>query len=259
MAEWYVRAGGKVHGPLDSRKLKQLASAGRINGTTEVSQVASGPFVPAANVKGLFALTATPSASTSPAPAPVAARTGTPVAADASTTSLKAPLSDAVDAVKATAGYVGRTLLPGERVVYEGRLHWFLFLRPVIWFVLAICFPIFGYERGDPQAMLGSVGACVFFLAVAILSLVLRVLTYLTSEFVVTNKRVVLKQGFIRRNTLELMLNKVDSLGVDQGLIGRLFNFGTVKVAVATEKQRFAFLADPLEFRRQVQLMQANA
>jgi uncharacterized membrane protein YdbT with pleckstrin-like domain len=66
------------------------------------------------------------------------------------------------------------------------------------------------------------------------------------------------KQGFIRRKTMELMLNKVDSLGIDQGLLGRAFNFGTVRVAVATEKQSFKFLENPLEFRRQVQLMQTK-
>ena len=63
-----------------------------------------------------------------------------------------------------------------------------------------------------------------------------------------------MKQGFIRRRTLELMLGKVDSLSVEQGILGRIFGYGSVRVTVATEKQRFDFLANPLEFRRQVQM-----
>jgi membrane protein YdbS with pleckstrin-like domain len=260
MAEWFVKVGDKVHGPLESTKLKQLASAGKINGTTEVSQKASGPFVAAANVKGLFpsATQSTSPKDSTPSAAPV--RAPAPVSSGLSKPESKAPISDAVDAVKSVGGYVGKTLLPGEHVVYEGRLHWFLFLRPVIWLSIGILVALIsGSNRDEPNAMAHAIAFFALCLCIAILSAVSRVLTYLTSEFTVTNKRVVLKQGFIRRNTIELMLNKVDALGVDQGLIGRAFNFGTVRVAVATEKQRFKFLADPLEFRRQVQMMQANA
>lgn len=80
-----------------------------------------------------------------------------------------------------------------------------------------------------------------------------RIITYWTSEFAVTTRRVIMKQGLIRRKTMELMLGKVDSLSVDQSILGRIFGFGTVRISVAVETQPFSFLANPLEFRRQVQ------
>lgn len=258
MADFYVRVAGKVHGPLDSAKIKQLATSGKINEATEISQTANGPFVPAAKVKGLFAARANPSVQTAPRVVPAAVPVSVPVSAPMGSAAGVVPLSDAVDAVKDIGGYIGKTLLPGEQLVYQGRLHWFLFLRPVCWLVFAILVTVTGHFGGEDPSIGKSSGVFAVLLAIAIVSLVSRVLTYLTSEFAVTNKRVVMKQGFIRRKTMELMLNKVDSLGIDQGLLGRAFNFGTVRVAVATEKQSFKFLANPLEFRRHVQLMQTK-
>ena len=258
MAGWYVRVGGKVHGPLDSAKIKQLAASGKINETTDISQTENGPFVVAGKVKGLFASPAKPSPPTAPKATAVAFAAPAPASTRAAPAAAVAPLSDAVDAVKSIGGYVGKTLLPGEQLVDQGRLHWFLFLRPVCWLVFAILVTVTGHFGGEDPSIGKSLGVFAVLLAIAIVSLVSRVLTYLTSEFAVTNKRVVMKQGFIRRKTMELMLNKVDSLGIDQGLLGRAFNFGTVRVAVATEKQSFKFLANPLEFRRQVQLMQTK-
>jgi hypothetical protein len=55
---------------------------------------------------------------------------------------------------------------------------------------------------------------------------------------------------------MELLHGKIDALAIEQGLFGRIFNFGTVVVAVAVEKQSFWFIADPLRFRREVQARQ---
>jgi uncharacterized membrane protein YdbT with pleckstrin-like domain len=108
-------------------------------------------------------------------------------------------------------------------------------------------------NASERDAGIGAIVLGVLVVLVGILSAVAHVITYKTSEFAVTNRRVIMKQGFIRRKTMELMLGKVDSLAVDQGILGRLLGFGTVRVTVATEKQNFSFLANPLEFRRQVQ------
>ena len=109
-------------------------------------------------------------------------------------------------------------------------------------------------NASERDAGLGAIILGVLVVLVGIFSSISHVITYKTSEFAVTNRRVIMKQGFIRRKTMELMLGKVDSLAVDQGIFARIFGFGTVRVTVATEKQSFPFLANPLEFRRQVQL-----
>jgi len=75
-----------------------------------------------------------------------------------------------------------------------------------------------------------------------------------SSEFAVTDKRVIIKVGWIRRRTLETMLAKVEGVGVDQTLTGRMLGFGTITVTgTGGTKEEFDRIADPLEFRRQVQ------
>ena len=68
-ASWFVRGGGKVYGPLESARLKQLVAEGKINEATEVAQNHGGPWYPAGKVRGLFE-TATPAPAYAPAPAP---------------------------------------------------------------------------------------------------------------------------------------------------------------------------------------------
>ena len=57
-----------------------------------------------------------------------------------------------------------------------------------------------------------------------------RAIHYASSEFAVTNKRVVIKVGFINRKTLEMVLTKVETIRVDQSILGRVLNYGTIVV-----------------------------
>ena len=77
---------------------------------------------------------------------------------------------------------------------------------------------------------------------------------YVSSEFAVTDKRVIIKIGLLHRRTLEMLLIKVEAISVDQSIAGRIFGYGTI-VVVGTGGTREAFenIASPLEFRRAVQ------
>ncbi len=77
------------------------------------------------------------------------------------------------------------------------------------------------------------------------------VIKYLTNEFAVTTRRVMVKQGFIKRETIELNHNQVESLQVSQGIIARLFNAGTVVVnGTGQTRAPVDFVHRPMEFRR---------
>ena len=142
--------------------------------------------------------------------------------------------------------YVEEHLLPGEEVVYRASLHWTALITPVATALL----------------LLALGGVAVYFwsswgYAIAGLALVPLAWAYITqtsSEFAVTNKRVVIKVGWIQRSTLEILLSKVEAVGVDQGLIARVLDYGTITVTgTGGTDEQFARLAKPLEFRRQVQ------
>ena len=131
---WFVRGGGKVYGPLDSSKLKQLVADGKIDQTTEVSQDQNGPWVAAGKIKGLFVQPPIPA---TPAPAAIAATVPvakvTPPAAPPPVASPPSP----PPAPSRRRGYVEANLLPNEQLVYRGKLHWLYFLRPLLWFAAA--------------------------------------------------------------------------------------------------------------------------
>ncbi len=85
-------------------------------------------------------------------------------------------------------------------------------------------------------------------------------ISYKTSEFTVTDKRLIVKTGFIRRQTHEIFISKLESISVDQGLLGRMFNAGTIITSgTGGSKQKFSNVANPLELRSAIQEVQAIA
>lgn len=97
--------------------------------------------------------------------------------------------------------------------------------------------------------------------AVVVVGLVLLVpplVAYRTTEFGVTNKRVIVKTGFIRRHTLELLLRQVEAISVDQSLMGRLLGFGSITLTgTGGVREEFHRVVSPLEFRRRIQAQTA--
>ncbi len=86
------------------------------------------------------------------------------------------------------------------------------------------------------------------------LGLILWIMAYVrynTTELAITSKRIIVKVGFIRRNTVEININKVESIQVDQGILGRMFNFGTLVIAGAGSSQApVAGISAPMAFRK---------
>ncbi|PIZ12486.1 MAG: MFS transporter permease [Elusimicrobia bacterium CG_4_10_14_0_8_um_filter_37_32] len=139
--------------------------------------------------------------------------------------------------------YIESNLMEGEQVVYRTRIHWIVFLWPLVWLALGIL------VAQDMRA-----GVSGFFLLIGIISCISALINFLTSEFGITNKRIIAKSGFIRRNSLELFLNKLESVQVNQGIVGRLFNYGTVVVTgTGGTKSKFPKVAKPLALRNEVQ------
>src|SRR5450432_2283022 len=140
-------------------------------------------------------------------------------------------------------GFVERNLLPNEQVTYRARLHWIIYLVPAIVILAAIAIALAG--GGIAAMVVGGIG---------LLSMLPPWIKSSSSEFAITNKRVVIKVGLIRRHSLELLLQKVEGIGVDQGIIGRILGYGTITVSgVGGTKEAFQRISNPLEFRRQVQ------
>lgn len=148
--------------------------------------------------------------------------------------------------------YVEDNLIPGERIEYRARLHRIRYLPAFISLVVAIGFGVVAYMNA--QAFWAMIGFAGFFLAVAIVMWVVAAIKLSSSEFAVTNRRVLIKVGIFSPHSLDLLLTKVEGVGVDQTIWGRLLGFGTIIVSgTGGTHEKFDRIADPLEFRRHVQ------
>lgn len=88
-------------------------------------------------------------------------------------------------------------------------------------------------------------------LGIGLILLGIAYVRYKSFELAVTSKRVIVKHGFISRQTVEMNLSKVESIQVEQGALGRLFNFGTLIVSgTGTSHAPMVGIADPMGFRR---------
>jgi len=145
--------------------------------------------------------------------------------------------------------YLDDHLLAGERVVYRARVHWSIFATAIVVIalgvVLAIVLRVYQPAYWYAGAALAGIG---LLLAIA------PAIHYASSEFAVTDKRVVAKLGFIERESLETLLSKIEAIGVDQGIVGRMLGYGTITITgTGGTEESFPRIADPLEFRRQIQ------
>jgi Bacterial PH domain len=157
--------------------------------------------------------------------------------------------------------YIESHLVPGETVIYETRLHWIVMLGHLVVgclllglpgvFLLYYAFSQTGIETKNLHLMEGGgVGLIVFGLVAIVTGMVRRNAT----EMALTNRRVVIKRGLVGRTTIEMLLNKVESIEVKEPAMGRMLGYGTIVViGTGGTLEPFDRMTRPLEFRRQVQ------
>ena len=124
--------------------------------------------------------------------------------------------------------YVEAALVKDEQIVHVGHVSlWSM------WHLIALGI-----------VLLPALGLGLIFIGMAYVR-------YKTTELAITTRRVIVKHGFVRRRTVEININKVESIQVDQEILGRMFNFGTLVIAGAGDPQApIAGISSPMEFRK---------
>jgi uncharacterized membrane protein YdbT with pleckstrin-like domain len=147
--------------------------------------------------------------------------------------------------------YVDSILEPDERVIYRARPSWTLYVPTLALALAAMAALVVGSNDAATERAGYFVSAA--FGVLAAVSLVRAWFRRLATEIAVTDRRIILKQGFIRRHTVEMNMQKVESVDVDQSLIGRLFNFGSVTVrGVGSTFETLQWIDRPLKLRTSV-------
>jgi uncharacterized membrane protein YdbT with pleckstrin-like domain len=133
--------------------------------------------------------------------------------------------------------YVNRSLLPGEQLVAEAHPHWAMFVGPALLLFLAF--------------MMKGLGGLIAL--VAIVWGIYRLLIYFSTELAVTNKRVIAKTGIIRRNVVDVSNSKIEGVTYHQGIIGRIFGYGSVLVrGTGAGQVPIPFIGRPEYFKHEV-------
>jgi hypothetical protein len=222
--QWYCKIMGSEIGPVTSQQLVDMARTGQLQPDHLIRQADANHWSTADKVRGLFQNAALPPANDS----------------NQHTVQITGP-----------ASYTAGNLTSGEKILYAASIHPMIFLSSGILFALFLvgCGMLLSDSLMPFGIVLITVGL-MFSLSFAVDDLII----FLTTECVLTDRRVIGKVGFIRRQSLELLLTKVEGLQVAQGIFGRIFDYGTVTVSgTGGSKTPFHGIAKPLDFRKQVQ------
>ncbi|MCA1465526.1 PH domain-containing protein [Bradyrhizobium sp. NBAIM18] len=151
------------------------------------------------------------------------------------------------------ARYIDEILQPGERVLYSTNAHWIFYFPAILAWIVALALLILSRQVTVDWLFLLCLGAAGLAALAALYWTVRGWFHRFTTETDVTNLRVVHKTGFIKRRTFEMALDKVESVDVDQTILGRILNYGDVTIrGVGEGIETIKTIASPLAFRSSI-------
>jgi Bacterial PH domain len=154
-------------------------------------------------------------------------------------------------------GYVEHVLQPGETLLHKSKLHWLIYL-PVLPFLAVVLLGAALSSR--PPGSGGEVNSAVLPTSLIVVGAGGALFAWfrawirrVSTELAVTDRRVIFKRGLVRRHTVEMNMDKVESVDVDQSILGRIFNYGDVTVrGTGASIEPLRLIDDPLGFRSRV-------
>jgi uncharacterized membrane protein YdbT with pleckstrin-like domain len=147
--------------------------------------------------------------------------------------------------------YVQRVLQPGETIRHTASIHWIVYVPGASLIVAALA--VFAFAEIAAQ---GKILAQIVAGLLGIIGLFLFIrewFTWWTTEIAVTDRRIIYKEGFIRRNTVEMHMDKVESVDVEQSILARILDYGDVIVkGTGTGFEPLKRISAPLDLRNHV-------
>jgi uncharacterized membrane protein YdbT with pleckstrin-like domain len=149
--------------------------------------------------------------------------------------------------------YVEQVLQPGETVTYATSLHWLVYLRAILLVILAVLVLIASAAVAEPVAVVALEIVAALLALLALVSGLDAVIRRSTTELAVTDRRVIYKTGIFQRHSMEMNRSKVETVGVDQSILGRILGYGTIMVrGTGGSFEPIRFIGDPLGFRSHI-------
>jgi uncharacterized membrane protein YdbT with pleckstrin-like domain len=146
-------------------------------------------------------------------------------------------------------GYITKVLRPDEKLLATGKLHWIVYRLAIISMLVAV---ILWFVIGEAAPIL-RMTAFALFAGFAVLTAIKEWLEQWITEIAVTDRRVIYKTGLIRRQTAEMNMDKIESVKVDQSLLGRLLNYGSIDIRGTGEGMgHLNYISSPIRLRNTI-------
>ena len=149
--------------------------------------------------------------------------------------------------------YLDKVMQPGEVILVKARPHWIVLLGPLVLLGLGAILAIATAAVLTGSAALAGYAVAGLVALFGLLTLAGRMIVRATTEFCVTDHRIIVKRGVLSLHTVELNVDKVESVDVDQSLLGRMFGYGEVTIhGVGARWDPIPLISDPLGFRNAI-------
>lgn len=142
--------------------------------------------------------------------------------------------------------YIDNNLLPNEQILFRTKKHFIIFFIPVVWTILALIAAMYMYDN----PILSKLYWLPWIIAVVFWGYAW--LEYQFSDFAVTDKRIMMREGFFTRHTNEMRIATISQVNVEQTLVGQLLNYGTVSINAFGAYDVYTLIAKPTQFQRMV-------
>ncbi len=141
---------------------------------------------------------------------------------------------------------LNKSLLPDEKILFHTRKHWIIFAPPILLTLVAFIFLFYKNNLINIAFLIGIAAA---------VSWINQILLYITSEFAVTTKRIIMREGFFFKHTNEARLAAIANASVYQSLLGQILNYGTIEIQpFGGRADPFVLIAHPNAFQKHLQM-----
>ena len=149
--------------------------------------------------------------------------------------------------------YVKSQLVKDEKIICVGKIHWQIFLLPIILTLLFLPAIIEGLQNTNTK------GAAPLLITILLMIWIIKLIQKKTTELALTNRRVIAKFGFIRRQTYEINLSKIEGINFKQTIFNRLLGCGSIIVkGVGGDSSPIRFIANYQQFKKECQELVGN-
>lgn len=240
LMEYYVYLNGARRGPFTQEKVRSFLADNLLHPADLVSNQVEADWKPASAFPE-FCLTQPP-----------------PPAASVAETPREVAIPNNPGVSRDTLGpYTRSTLAPNETPCFKTTLHWIIFARFGVLALVVFLFAAIPFAIGVQAFTASELGW--FVLPLPAFILLPPTLAFASSELVITDRRVLIKTGIVRRRTIEVFISKIESIAVDQGFLGRVLDYGTVSIrGTGGFHEPFEAIAQPILFRNWVERLQSG-